>query len=329
MLLYASKLSFRVMAPKPQRIRHLVGATWQNAMKKARTMSTETDTESSMKDGFSKYADYLNNLLSCGQVSRSSLTSYNVLANLMQENVKNDKRERVVKASRDITMNSKKVIFQVHRWLYVVFSIPESWIYALLLMSKQNKEEVLDKAVKDLAAVTDQYLSRLVKELQGTDFWKLRRAYSPGVQEYVEAATLCNFCKTGTLLTLDEMNATLLPLSEPSVEPLQINILDYILGLADLTGELMRLAIGRISEGELDFAEKICSFVREIYRNLTLIAPEMDDSSDMKQKMETMLQSVMKIENACFSVHVRGSEYIPLLGSGDTSYPLLDMPDIE
>lgn len=29
--------------------------------------------------------------------------------------LQNDKRERVVKASRDITMNSKKVIFQVHR----------------------------------------------------------------------------------------------------------------------------------------------------------------------------------------------------------------------
>ncbi|PHU17503.1 hypothetical protein BC332_13198 [Capsicum chinense] len=286
MLFYASKSSFLLMAPKPQRIRHMVGTTWQSAMKKARTMSTDdTETDSSMKDAFSKYADYLNNI--------------------------NDKRERVVKASRDITMNSKKVIFQVHR------------------MSRQNKEEVLDKAVNDLTAVTDQYLSRLVKELQGTDFWKLRRAYSPGVQEYVEAATLCNFCKTGTLLTLDEINVTLLPLSDPSVEPLQINILDYMLGLADLTGELMRLAIGRISEGELDFAEKICSFVREIYRNLTLIAPEMDDSSDMKQKMETMLQSVMKIENACFSVHVRGSEYIPLLGSADTSYPLLGMPDIE
>lgn len=29
--------------------------------------------------------------------------------------LQNDKRERVVKASRDITSNSKKVIFQVHR----------------------------------------------------------------------------------------------------------------------------------------------------------------------------------------------------------------------
>lgn len=59
----------------------------------------------------------------------------------------------------------------------------------------------------------------------------------------------------------------------------------------------MRLAIGRISDGELEFAQRICRFVRDIYRELTLVVPYMDDSSDMKTKMDTMLQSVMKIEN--------------------------------
>lgn len=59
----------------------------------------------------------------------------------------------------------------------------------------------------------------------------------------------------------------------------------------------MRLAIGRVSDGELEFAEKICRFVRDIYRELTLLAPDMDDKSDMRTKMDTMLQSVMKIEN--------------------------------
>ncbi|XP_042487536.1 translin-associated protein X, partial [Macadamia integrifolia] len=196
-------------------------------------------------------------------------------------------------------------------------------------ISKHNREEVLEKAEKDLAAVTDQYVSRLVKELQGTDFWKLRRAYSPGVQEYVEAATLCKFCQTGALLNLDEINTTLLPLSDPSVEPLQINILDYLLGLADLTGELMRLAIGRISDGELEYAEKICRFVRDVYRELTLVVPIMDDNSEMMKKMETMLQSVVKIENACYSVHTRGSEYIPSLGSSDPDFALLGASDIE
>ena len=52
------------------------------------------------------------------------------------------------------------------------------------------------------------------------------------VQEYVEAATLCKFCKTGTLLSLDEINAGLLPLSDPSLEPLQISNLDYLLGVS-------------------------------------------------------------------------------------------------
>lgn len=185
------------------------------------------------------------------------------------------------------------------------------------------------KAENDLAAVTNQYVARLVKELAGTDFWKLRRAFSPGIQEYVEAATLCKFCRAGTLLNLDEINAVFAPLSDDSMDPLKINIIDYLLGLADLTGELMRMAISRISDGELDFAMKICDFVREIYRELTLIVPIMDDSHDMKTKMDTMLQSVIKIENACYSVHVRGSEYIPMLGSDAPSYSLLGVSDLE
>ncbi|KAL3655033.1 hypothetical protein CASFOL_000819 [Castilleja foliolosa] len=150
---------------------------------------------------------------------------------------------------------------------------------------KDNKEEVLEKAEKDLAAVMNQHVSRIVKELQGTDFWKLRRAYS-----------------LGNILSLDDINASLRTLSDPSIEPLQINVVDYLLGIADLTGELMRLAIGRISDGELEFAQKICRFVREIYRDLMLITPKMDDSSDMKMKMDVMLQSVIKIENGMITV---------------------------
>ncbi|KAH0433929.1 hypothetical protein IEQ34_026921 [Dendrobium chrysotoxum] len=230
------------MAAKPHRLHQL--ASVLSSAKKPRMMSTN----SSMKEEFAKHADYLNQL--------------------------NDKRERVVKASRDVTMNSKKVIFQVHR------------------ANKDNREEVLSKAEKDLAAVTDQFMSRLVKELKGNDFWKLRRAYTFAVQEYVEAATFCRFCRNGSLLDLKEINDTILQLSDQYDEPLQINALDYLLGLADLTGELMRLAIGRISDGEVEYAEKICRFVQDIYRELTVLAPIMDDNADMKKKMETMLQSL-------------------------------------
>ncbi|CAN6454765.1 unnamed protein product [Victoria cruziana] len=248
-------------------------------------MATAGAADSVIKESFEHYSQYLNKL--------------------------NDKRERIVKASRDVTINSKKVIFQVHR------------------ITKQNREEVLVKAEKDLSIVTDQYMARLVNELQGSDFWKLRRAYSPAVQEYVEAASLCKFCKSGTVLTLSEINKTLLYLSDKFVEPLQINILDYLLGIADFTGELMRLAIGRISDGELGYAKMIRGTIRDIYRELTLLVPDMEENSDMKKKMETMLHSVIKIENACFSVHVRGLEYVPLLGSSDPNFPLFGMSDLD
>ncbi|CAM8979937.1 unnamed protein product [Rhodiola kirilowii] len=292
----------RLSLMKPQRLHQLAGMAMQSGAKRPKVMSGE---ESAMKDTFGKYAEYLNEL----RLGLNMLVSY--ACGIVGCVIQNDKRERLVKASRDITMNSKKVIFQVHR------------------ISKDNKDEVLEKAEKDLKAVMDQHIARLLKELNGTDFWKLRRAYSPGVQEFIEAATFCRFCKTGTLLKLEEINADLLPLSGPSIEPLQINILDYLLGLADLTGELMRLAMGRISEGELEFAGKICEFVREIYRELTLVVPKMDDNSDMVKKMDVMLQSAVKIENACYSVHVRGSEYIPLLGSNDPSYSVLGVPEID
>ncbi|KMS96538.1 hypothetical protein BVRB_8g202080 isoform A [Beta vulgaris subsp. vulgaris] len=104
-----------------------------------------------------------------------------------------------------------------------------------------------------------------------------------------------------------------------------MNSKKVIFQLVDLTGELMRLAISRISDGELHFADKICRFVRDVHRELTLVVPAMDDSHDMKTKMEIMLQSVMKIENAC----VRGSEYIPLIGSNDPSFALMGVPDME
>jgi predicted translin family RNA/ssDNA-binding protein len=67
--------------------------------------------------------------------------------------------------------------------------------------------------------------------------------------------------------------------------------------VADLSGELLRLAIGRISDGEVEYAKNICSFVRDIYRELTLVVPLMDENSEMKKKMEVMRQSVVKIEN--------------------------------
>jgi hypothetical protein len=80
-------------------------------------------------------------------------------------------------------------------------------------ISKVNKEEVLSKAENDLAAVVNQYIGKLVKELQGTDFWKLRRAYTFGVSTNFTVLhffiscnrseyAYCDFCRYKNILKL-------------------------------------------------------------------------------------------------------------------------------
>lgn len=231
--------------------------------KKKRTMFTD----SLYREQFEQYADKLNGM--------------------------HEKRERLVKASRDVTIHSKKVIFQVHR------------------MNTKNKDVILEQAERDLATVRADHLTRVAKELKGSEFWKFRRAYSPGMQEYVEAATFLEYCKHGKLLTLDQLNESFSKIKDASEGSFKMNLADYLLGIGDLTGELMRLAISRVTDGETEVAKEICNFVRSLFVNLSLLPQDTDDSWDMKQKMDVMLQSLMKIENTCYTVHVRGSEYFP------------------
>jgi predicted translin family RNA/ssDNA-binding protein len=51
------------------------------------------------------------------------------------------------------------------------------------------------------------------------------------VQEYVEAATFLEFCKTGKLLTLDDVNNSFSDLKDASDNAFKLNLLDYLLGV--------------------------------------------------------------------------------------------------
>ncbi|KAG5394951.1 hypothetical protein IGI04_024914 [Brassica rapa subsp. trilocularis] len=140
------------------------------------------------------------------------------------------------------------------------------------MCGEDNKYEVLEKAGKDLEAMRVQQFSRLVKEFQGNDFWKLWGVIPQEylrytthsslicnnfVHEYVEAATFVSYvCPEHSLLSMSSI-------SLESADQYPLGCLDSL----DLTGELMRMAIARISNGDIKFPQWICQFVREIHRN--------------------------------------------------------------
>lgn len=81
---------------------------------------------------------------------------------------------------------------------------------------------------------------------------------------------------------------------------------EYMLGMADFTGELMRLCIFSMGNGDRDTPFQLVSFMRDIYDGFQRLGTT--PSREVGRKMHTMKQSLKKVENACYTLHVRGSE---------------------
>lgn len=127
-------------------------------------------------------------------------------------------------------------------------------------------------------------LRSIAHELVGPIFWRYAHQISSGLQEYIEALSFAHYVEYGGLVSYEQAQANLcddsgLPVGRtymPSFAPaLMKKILwlhpqlfplplpDYVLGICDLTGELMRLAISSISKpnGRMK-ASQISLFVR-------------------------------------------------------------------
>jgi len=82
--------------------------------------------------------------------------------------------------------------------------------------------------------------------------------------------------------------------------------MDYLLGVADLTGELMRLCISSLAVGNEDYCNKVSLILREIYDGFSILP--VNAGYELSKKMQVMKVCLQKVENACFQLKVRGSE---------------------
>ncbi|XP_018416942.1 PREDICTED: translin-associated protein X isoform X3 [Nanorana parkeri] len=216
---------------------------------------------------------------------------------------RHDKYERIVKYSRDITTESKRTIFLLHR-----------------VISEPNKDDVLAEAKKKLDGVREK-MKQVAQELVDEDVYQYHRAITSGLQEYVEAVTFQHFITHRALLSLDDINRQLIfennvsiiniasnneDQTKQNILSLQISHVDYLLGVADLTGELMRLCIGSVGNGDIDTPFELTQFLREIFDGFAYIGNT--GPYEISRKLYTLKQSLGKVENACYMLKVRGSE---------------------
>ncbi|OJD15849.1 hypothetical protein AJ78_03946 [Emergomyces pasteurianus Ep9510] len=216
-----------------------------------------------------------------------------------------DRRERVIKASRDITALSKKIIFSLHRVRALNKPLPKN-------IAKENHER--------LTQITSLFAS-VVPDLAGINAHRYHTQISPGIQEYIEAVTFQHYVETQRLMSLEGVTKSL-----PA--GMLVTEADYILGIFDLTGEMMRFAITTMAAGStinmpVDGANGEGSDdqgnggragilidlqqLRAMFESINVPRGH-NLNRDFGKKLEVMQSSVEKVERAAYGLLVRGSE---------------------
>ncbi|CAD6499758.1 BgTH12-03866 [Blumeria graminis f. sp. triticale] len=208
-----------------------------------------------------------------------------------------DRRERVIKASRDITAASKKMFNTTNRVRELSTDYPPK------LLSEISEKEVIIR----------QQFESIRPDLQGINSWRYQPQISPGLQEFVEAISLQHYLRTQTIISLEESSKQLPSGIELSGE-------DFLLGLFDVVGELMRFAITTMATtAKIPGAINKEGSKQDILMDLRTLRAHFEElcvppcrsnwlAQNFDKKMEVMRQCVQKVEHAAYGKIVRGQE---------------------
>lgn len=206
-----------------------------------------------------------------------------------------------MKIGRDVTIESKRIIFLLHT-----------------IDKESKRESILEAAKQRLDTVAKTLFKNIAYELDNQDAYQYHRAYRPGVEEYIEALTFYKYLQNSDIQDWTKLEETLtydrtLDTSDSTdpiiTKPMCVLVTpsDYILGIADLTGELMRKCISNLAISDIASCFETCDFVRNVYIGFLSCSSPMC-GKEINRKLFTLRQSLTKIENVCYNIKVRGSE---------------------
>ncbi|KAJ4340160.1 hypothetical protein N0V87_002781 [Didymella glomerata] len=282
-----------------------------------------------------------------------------------------DRRERIIKASRDITASSKKIIFTLQRVRNVGQPLPP-------FVHKANAQywDTIAKQYAHIAADLQALNAHQYPQITG------------GNQEFIEALSFQHYLERQSLISYEDAKEKVRELSQPKVEGskdlgetklegegdgkektaegkevdmegsskagdspvVPLTPEDYILGICDMTGELMRFSVtsmatngklpaGRAkatptskSDDQMDIdtpPSTASSQPRTVLDDLRAIRTQLEMfeapygpkwvSELETKKMPVLRECVDKVEKALYGLTVRGSErpkgWMPDVGS--------------
>jgi predicted translin family RNA/ssDNA-binding protein len=191
--------------------------------------------------------------------------------------------------------------------------------------------ETIEKQYKSIAA-----------DLQGLNAYRYSHNITGGNQEFMEALSFQHYLETQTLVSYEDAKSRIATMGGEN-GAVSLTPEDYILGIFDMVGELMRFSItamatnGKLPAGkpkqmdkrkpESDDGDKmdvdeqtpmlsrneeprnVLSDLRELRLQLEMLEPNGGKfGMDVHKKADVMRECVDKVEKALYSLTVRGSE---------------------
>ncbi|KAL2890763.1 Translin-associated protein X [Ceratocystis lukuohia] len=213
-----------------------------------------------------------------------------------------DRKERIVKASRDVTAASKKIIFSLQR---------------VRSLNKDLPSPIQREVDLRLAAIRTS-LEPVAGDLQGINRYRYHNQMRC-LEELVEALSFMHYIRTQTLISPAQAQAAV------PVPTVLLNEHDYLYGIFDLFGEMMRfatVAAGRTgslggvvqpADGGGDKTHVDGGQGRSMLDDIQNMSAEFEcfpeaPGKAYRMKMEEMRNSVKKVEALGYGLAIRRSE---------------------
>ncbi|KAI1812947.1 Translin [Poronia punctata] len=200
--------------------------------------------------------------------------------------IHHDRRMKIGKVSRDVTALSKKVIFSLQRVRKLSQPIPE------------RIQAEIDGRLKEIGEL----LQSIQQDVQGMNRYRYPLIC---LEEFVEAITFAHYLRHQSLMTPAEVQSAL-----PA--DIQVTPADYVFGIFDLTGEMMRFAtaVTALTGSVPTEAEDrtILTDLQDVSSMLQTYPPVGGKLGVYARKTSIMVEQVHKVERLAYGVSVRGNE---------------------
>jgi len=173
-------------------------------------------------------------------------------------------REQIISSSREIIKLSKQAIYSVHR------------------NELDQAKEKLSKASQEILKTNDLINNSSLKEIG---------SFRACLEEYVEAKGYLFFLENKKIPTRDELNS-----------PISLHYNTYLLGLSDLSGELVRRCVTDATNSKVDNVKEIYAVIEELY-GLWL---KFDfRGGELRKKFDTLRYNLSKVQTIVYELHMR------------------------